>query len=78
MLVRIPQICIALVLGIFTLTHWSQNHIGQNIINITATLIFIIGLDNIVFFYRWYINKQSIEYEATFIVLSLFVLGNLL
>jgi hypothetical protein len=53
------QLFIALIFIIFSISHFSMNHIGQNLINFTTVLIFIIGLDNIIIFYGQYFNKQS-------------------
>lgn len=72
---RIVQLVIAIPLLILTITHFYWNKIGQNIINLTAVAIFIVGLDNIIMFYRFYINKQSIEFEATFALFCMLTLG---
>lgn len=57
---RIVQLLIAAPLLVLTITHFHMNRVGQNIINLAAVVIFIIGLDNIIMLYRFYINKQSI------------------
>jgi hypothetical protein len=74
-LIRGSQIFIAIILLIFSITRFSWNHIGQNIINLTAVAIFCVGLDNLIMLYRTYLNKQSFEFEATFIIMFLLFLG---
>lgn len=59
-LIRGSQLFVALILLILTITRFSWNHIGQNVINLTAVGIFVIGLDNMVMLYRIYVNKQSL------------------
>ena len=56
---RFVQSIIALPFLILTITHISDNHIGQNIINLTTVSLYVIGLDNILILYRWIINKQA-------------------
>ena len=51
------------------------NQIGQNIINLLAGCILIYGLDHIIIFYRCYLDQPSHETEATFLILSIFLLG---
>jgi len=58
-ILRGGQILIAVILLVLTITRFSWNHIGQNIINLTATSIFVLGVDNLLMLYRAYINKQS-------------------
>lgn len=58
-IIRGVQIFIATILLIFTITRFTWNHIGQNIINLTAVGIFVLGLDNLLMIYRTYINKKS-------------------
>jgi hypothetical protein len=57
---RIVQLVLAVPLLVLTITHLYWNKIGQNIINFTAVAIFVVGLDNIIMLYRFYLNKQSI------------------
>lgn len=57
---RIIQLSIALILLILTLFRISWNHIGQNIINFTAVIIFIVGLDRLLMAYTYYLNKQAL------------------
>lgn len=57
--VRGGQVLIGLILLTLTIIRFSWNHIGQNIINLTAFSIFLVGLDNIIMVYRLYINKPS-------------------
>jgi hypothetical protein len=57
---RIVQLVLAVPLLVLTITHFYWNKIGQNIINFTAVAIFVVGLDNIIMLYRFYLNKQSI------------------
>jgi len=76
--VRGVQWLIAAILLGFTITRFSWNQIGQNIINLTAVGIFVLGLDNLIMAYRAYLNKQSFEFEATFVVFFLLFLGILL
>ena len=59
LIIRGVQIFIATILLVFTITRFTWNHIGQNIINLTSVGIFILGLDNILMIYRTYINKKS-------------------
>jgi hypothetical protein len=54
---------------------WNFNAIGQNLINLTACIMFLVGLDNIIVYYRCYIEKSAFEAEATFIIFCLFMLG---
>jgi limonene-1,2-epoxide hydrolase len=57
--VRGVQLFLAAVLLVMTVTRFSWNHIGQNIINFTAVGIFGVGFDNLIMLYRAYLNKQS-------------------
>jgi hypothetical protein len=50
---------IAIIVGISL--SWRFNAIGQNLINITACIMFIVGLDNIIVYYRCYIEKSAFE-----------------
>lgn len=59
-IVRGSQLFIAFILLVLTIIRFSWNHIGQNIINLTAVGIFILGLDNLVIVYRTYLNKQAV------------------
>lgn len=74
---RILQLCISAGFLVFTLIDWSYNRIGQNIINLTATSLFTLGLDRIVIVYQWYQGSSAFEYQATFVVFCLLVLGRL-
>jgi hypothetical protein len=57
---RILQSIIAIPLIILTIINWNNNQMGQDVINITTVLIYLIGLDHIIIIYRWIINEQSI------------------
>jgi hypothetical protein len=57
---RILQLSIALILLILTLCRLGWNHIGQNIINFTAVIIFGVGLDRLLMAYTYYLNKQAV------------------
>ena len=59
-IVRGSQLFIAFILLVLTIIRFSWNHIGQNIINLTAVGIFVFGLDNLVIVYRTYLNKQAV------------------
>lgn len=74
-IVRGVQLFLAVVLFTLTATRFTWNHIGQNIINLTAVGIFILGLDNLLMVYRAYINKPSFEIEATFVIFFSLFLG---
>lgn len=52
-------IAVALVVGIGL--SWRFNHAGQNMINIVACLILVAGIDNIIIYYRCYLEKSSFE-----------------
>lgn len=56
---RIIQTIIALPLLIITLAHCNDNHIGQNTINFSTAIMWVVGLDHIIIPYRWFIDKQS-------------------
>jgi hypothetical protein len=58
-IVRGGQLLIAIILFALTVSRFSWNHIGQNIINLTAVGVFILGVDNLLMVYRAYINKQA-------------------
>lgn len=58
-IVRGVQVFIAIILFALTISRFAWNHIGQNIINLTAVGIFLLGFDNLCMIYRFYINKQS-------------------
>lgn len=58
-IVRGGQLLIAIILFAMSMSRFSWNHIGQNIINLTAVSVFIVGVDNLLMVYRAYINKQS-------------------
>jgi hypothetical protein len=58
-ILRGSQLFVAVILLILTITRFQWNHIGQNIINLTAVGIFSLGLDNLIMIYRTYLNKQS-------------------
>ncbi len=55
---RIVQSLIALPLLILTISHWNENRIGQNLINLTTVSTYAIGLDYIIILYRWVMNFQ--------------------
>ena len=75
---RIIQSIIALPLLILTISHWNDNQIGQNLINLSATATYVIGLDYIIILYRWFMNHQeSFDYELTIIFGMLFLIGKL-
>jgi di/tricarboxylate transporter len=75
---RIIQSIIALPLLILTISHWNDNQIGQNLINLSATATFVIGLDYIIIIYRWLMNHQeSFHYELTIIFGMLYLIGKL-
>ena len=56
---RIIQCAIGVLFIVLIIINWRYNHIGQNIINLLATSLFFAGLDNIVIFYVYYIDKNS-------------------
>jgi hypothetical protein len=58
-IVRILQWIIAVGLIVGTSLAWRYNALGQNMINITACLMFIVGLDNLVIYYRCYKEKSA-------------------
>jgi hypothetical protein len=72
---RILQLSIALILLVLTLCRIGWNHIGQNIINFTAVIIFGVGLDRLLMAYTYYLNKQAVEFEATFLIFCSIFLG---
>ena len=74
---RIVQTIVALPLLVVTLAHWNDNHIGQNTINFSTAMMWVVGFDHLVVPYRWLIDKQSYEYELTVIVGALFMMGRL-
>lgn len=74
---RVIQWAVGAALIIVVALNWKYNYIGQNIINVVAASIFFMGLDNILIFYRCYIDEPAFELEATFLIFSLFVLGSL-
>ena len=74
-IIRGSQIFLAMILLVLSITRFSWNHIGQNIINLTAVGIFCMGWDNLIMLYRTYLNKQSFQFEATFIIMFLLFLG---
>ena len=51
---RIIQTIIAIPFLVFTLLYWNDNRLGQNIINLTTVLFYIIGADHVLLFYRWF------------------------
>jgi hypothetical protein len=55
-----------------------DNHLGQNIINITAAVMLSLRLENIIAFYRLYINSSCLESYATIATMTLFSLGKLI
>ena len=74
---KIIQAIIALILLILTIVYWKNNHIGANIINFQAVILWIIGLENIIVPLRWYIGKQSKEYEVSLLLFAIFTIGQL-
>lgn len=74
-ILRIIQWVIAIGLIVGTSLSWRFNAFGQNMINITACLMFLAGLDNIIVYYRCYKEKSAFEVEATFVIACLFILG---
>lgn len=69
------QWAIALGLLAGAITTWRFNAAGQNVINLTACLMFAVGLDNLLFYYRFYLAKSAYENEGTFLIFCLFMLG---
>jgi hypothetical protein len=53
---RIIQSLVALPLLILTISHWIENRIGQNLINLSTVATYAIGLDYIIIAYRWFMN----------------------
>ena len=65
------------MLLILTITHWSHNKIGQNIINLQTACMWAIGLEQLTLVYRWIINKHNNEYELSLLFMTLFITANL-
>ena len=74
---RIIQTTLTIPMIVLTVTSWHNNHIGQNLINLIAIVTLLIGMDNIIIFYRCYIDEQSVEIEATFVIFSTYVMAML-
>lgn len=72
---RILQYLLGSILIVVGIVNCRFNQIGQNLINMLAGCILIYGLDQIIIFYRCYLDEPSHEVEATFLILSLFLLG---
>jgi hypothetical protein len=72
---RILQWVVAI--GLFTCAglSWRYNAAGQNIINLTSCFMFVVGLDNLLVYYRCFKEKSSLETEGTFVIFCLFILG---
>lgn len=76
-ILKIIQAIIALILLILTIVYWKDNHIGENIINFEAVILWIIGLEHIVIPFRWINGKQTFEYEVSLLLFSIYTLGQL-
>lgn len=71
------EVCaLALLVLCFMLLH--DNHLGQNIINFTAALMLSLRLENIIAFYRLYVNSSCLESYATIATMTLFSIGKLI
>lgn len=53
-LIRIVQWVLAVPLVVGTVMNWRFNAAGQNIINVTACLMPVVGIHNILVYYRCY------------------------
>ena len=74
----ITQELCALVLFVFCFMSLHSNHLGQNIINLSASLMLSLRLENITAFYRFYLNEPCLESYATFAMTLSFSLGRLI
>lgn len=75
---RIVQSLVALPLLILTISHWNENRIGQNMMNLSSTAVYVIGLEYIVIAYRWLMGfQENCHYELTIAFGSLFFLSKL-
>lgn len=74
----ITQELCALALFILCFMSLHHNHLGQNIINITAATMLCLRLENIISLYRLYINVPCLENYATFVMVASFSLGRLI
>ena len=56
---RIVQVLIGLALLVVVVLHYRYNQLGQNIVNTLVPVIFFLGFDHIVIFYRYFLDKSS-------------------
>lgn len=71
------QLTASIVLLSFVILAGKSNQWGQNIINVGACLVLMVRLENIIAFYRLYINQSYLENQASVVMIAMVGIGRL-
>lgn len=71
------QLIAGVVLLVLVVLGSKENQWGQNIINVGACLVLMVRLENILAFYRFYLNQSYLENQATIMMITLVGIGRL-